>query len=354
MERKSNWLILLSLVFLLGACSQKSVDSEKVEDTTIQTSSSSSEKKVNPEEKYASVLKKYVQLSSSGYDALKSVVAGAGPEETMIMNFIADGSKNGRTQQYTFYDIDNDQSEELIIGKPDFISAIYTLKGDSPVFVKGAGMPSAGAMRSSLSVYGDGTIMYVAGSSTDPNWDASSYQIKAGEVVELTKIEFTQGQGDDVVKLLNITSEKVDFKKLSWNELKSTPQKEETSTKTTSGNSSKADVDSIMKGDTSSLDGTWTNSKGETITIKDGKITTSGLEQVTFEVKTFVRKKEFPMLKLNTGEYNPLGDPALVLIPADDSIYPDKDMSDSTKDRLVYAYAVAQTQDVSADYYFYR
>lgn len=353
MERKSNWLILLSIVFLLGACSQKSVDSEKVEDTTIQTSSSSSEKKVDPEENYASVLKKYVQLSSSGYDALKSVVAGAGPEETMIMNFIADGSKNGRTQQYTFYDIDNDQSEELIIGKPDFISAIYTLNGDNPVFVKGAGMPSAGAMRSSLSVYGDGTIMYVAGSSTDPNWNASSYQIKAGEVVELTKIEFTQGQVDDVAKLLNITSEKVDFKKLSWNELKSTPQ-EETSTKTTSGYSSKADVDSIMKVDSSSLDGTWTNSKGETITIKDGKITTSGLEQVPFEVKTFVRKKEFPMLQLNTGEDNPLGAPALVLIPADDSIYPDKDMSDSTKDRLVYAYAVAQTQDVSADYYFYR
>ena len=131
-------------------------------------------------------------------------------------------------------------------------------------------------------------------------------------------------------------------------------EEKEDSNSTISSALTRADVSAIMKGNTSSIEGTWTNSKGETITIKDGKITTSGLEQVPFEVKTFVRKKEFPMLKLNTGEDNPHGDPAFVLIPAEDSIYPDKDMSDSTKDRLVYGYAVAQTQDVSADYYFYR
>ncbi len=116
----------------------------------------------------------------------------------------------------------------------------------------------------------------------------------------------------------------------------------------------RADVSAIMKGNTSSIEGTWTNSKGETITIKDGKITTSGLEQVPFEVKTFVRKKEFPMLKLNTGEDNPHGDPAFVLIPAGDSINVANDTSDSTKDRLVLGSTVAQATVISSENYFYR
>lgn len=85
-----------------------------------------------------------------------------------------------------------------------------------------------------------------------------------------------------------------------------------------------------------------------------GKSNVGRSYDLPFEVRTFVKNKEFPMLQLNTGEDNPQGDPAFVLIPADDSIYPDKDMSDLKKDRLVYAYAVAQTQDISADYYFYR
>ena len=48
-------------------------------------------------------------------------------------------------------------------------------------------------------------------------------------------------------------------------------------------------------------------------------------------MRTFVKNKEFPMLQLNTGEDNPLGDLAFVLILANDSIYPDKDMSDLKK-----------------------
>lgn len=48
-------------------------------------------------------------------------------------------------------------------------------------------------------------------------------------------------------------------------------------------------------------------------------------------MRTFVKNKEFPMLQLNTGEDNPLGDLAFVLILANDSIYSDKDMSDLKK-----------------------
>lgn len=45
------------------------------------------------------------------------------------------------------------------------------MKNNKPVFVKGAGMPSVGAIRLSLSIYQDGTIMFISGYGTDPNWE---------------------------------------------------------------------------------------------------------------------------------------------------------------------------------------
>ena len=73
------------------------------------------------------------------------------------------------------------------------------MKNSKPVFVKGAGMLSVGAMRSSLSIYQDGRIIHVVGSGTDSNWEASSYQIKDGDIVDIEKKSFL----DKVRILLN-------------------------------------------------------------------------------------------------------------------------------------------------------
>ena len=311
-------------------------------------------KKVSPEMQYAEILAKYKKLSVEGYDALHSVINGAEGLERMVMNFIADGSKYNRKVQYSFYDINNDKQEELIIGESSgFISSIYTLKNNKPVFVKGAGMPSVGAMRLSLSIYQDGTIRLISGYGTNPNWEASSYQIKDGNVVEKEKANFIFGQGTDIAKLLNITSDRVNLEKVTWHDLRNFNQGEDYKS-TTASTSILADVSAIMKGDTSSLEGTWTNSKGATITIKEGKLSTGRFEQVPFEIKTFTRQKEFPLLELNTGDNNPLGNLAFVLIPARDSVDAANDTSDRTKDRLVLGSTVAQTSDISSDSYFYR
>lgn len=311
-------------------------------------------KKVSPEMQYAEILVKYKKLSVEGYDALHSVINGAEGLERMVMNFIADGSRYNRKVQYSFYDINNDKQEELIIGESSgFISSIYTLKNNKPVFVKGAGMPSVGAMRLSLSIYQDGTIRFISGYGTNPNWEASSYQIKDGNVVEKEKANFIFGQGTDIAKLLNITSDIVNLEKVTWHDLRNFNQGEDYKS-TTASTSILADVSAIMKGDTSSLEGTWTNSKGATITIKEGKLSTGRFEQVPFEIKTFTRQKEFPLLELNTGDNNPLGNLAFVLIPARDSVDAANDTSDRTKDRLVLGSTVAQTSDISSDSYFYR
>lgn len=352
MKNKMSGLVLMCVAFLLVACSQKPSKVEKVKATTEQTTTT--ETKVSPEEQYASVLDKFTKISTSGYDVLESVVAGAEPQEAMVMNYMAETSNNGHVKQYAFYDINNDKSDELIIGGADFISAIYTLKGDKSIFVKGAGTASAGGMRSSLTIFRDGTLMYLSGSGTDPNWEAASYQIKDGEVVEVKKSAFTQFQGTDPAEVLGISSEKVDFKGVTWTSFVPSGPKEETTPTTEDITSSQTDVASIFSGNTAGIEGTWTNSRGETVTITAREILSHRGIQAPFEVSPFSKNTELPLLTLKTGEFNPYGDPAYIFIPAGNPAYSDNGTSDVARDRIIEASTVAQSAVISPDNFFYR
>lgn len=131
--------------------------------------------------------------------------------------------------------------------------------------------------------------MHVVASGIDSNWEASSYQIKDGDIVDIEKKSFLSGQGTDIAQLLSITSNEVDLDKATWHDLRDFNQRENTKI-TTASASIRADVSAIMNGNISSIEGTWTNSKGETITIKNSKISTGRFEQVPLEIKTFSRK----------------------------------------------------------------
>lgn len=352
MKRHLTWLLLTSSAILLVACSQKLNKTEDAKDTTEQTITT--ETKVNPEEQYVSVLEKFTKLSTSGYDVLESVVEGTEPQEAMVMNYMAETSNNGHVKQYAFYDINNDNSDELIIGDVDFISAIYTLKGNRPVFAKGAGTAAAGGMRSSLTIFRDGTLMYLSGSGTDPNWEAASYQIKDGEVVEVKKLAFTQFQGTDPAEVLGISSEKIDLKGVTWTSFVTSTPNEETTTTTEAATSSQTDVASIFSGNTAGIEGTWTNSRGETVTITAREILSHRGIQAPFEVSPFSKNTELPLLTLKTGEFNPYGDPAYIFIPAGNPAYSDNGTSDAARDRIIEASTVAQSAVISPDNFFYR
>ena len=352
MKNKSNGFVLVCVAFLLVACSQKSSKIEKAAETTEQTTTI--ETKVNPEEQYASVIEKFTKLSTSGYDVLESVVEGAESQEAIVMNYMAEIRNNGYVKQYAFYDINNDKSDELIIGDADFISAIYTLKGDKPVFVKGAGTASAGGMRSSLAIFQDGTLMYLAGSGTDPNWEVASYQLKDGEVVEVKKSAFTQFQGTDPAEVLEISSEKVDFTKLIWKSFVPSALSEETTRTTETVTAPQTDVALIFSGNIAGIEGTWTNGRGETVTITGGEMLSHRGIQAPFEVSQFSKNTELPLLTLQTGEFNPYGDPAYVFIPAGNPAYSENGESDTTRDRIIEASTVLQSAVISSDNFFYR
>lgn len=104
--------------------------------------------------------------------------------------------------------------------------------------------------------------MHIVASGTDSNWEASSYQIKAGDIVDIGKTSFLSGQGTDIAQLLSITSNEVGLDKATWHDLRDFNQRENTKI-TTASASTRADVSAIMNGNISSIEGTWTNSKGE-------------------------------------------------------------------------------------------
>ena len=96
--------------------------------------------------------------------------------------------------------------------------------------------------------------MHIVASGTDSNWEASSYQIKDGDIVDIGKTSFLSGQGTDIAQLLSITSNEVGLDKATWHDLRDLNQRENTKI-TTASASTRADVSAIMNGDTLSLEG---------------------------------------------------------------------------------------------------
>ena len=332
MTNKVGFLVLFGSVLLLTACSGKVEKTELTSQTSEISTISTTEIELKPEEKYASIIEKFEKLSTNGNDSLKSAVEGTEAEETMVMNYIAQIKENGHTKKYAFYDINNDKIEELLIGDSEFITAIYTLKDGKPVFVKGAGT-GGGSLRSSLTIYKDGTLQYLAGQGTDPNWEATSYQLKDGKLEEIVK---------------------KDFKQVTWNDFKQNTSKDKDDVTKEVQSTLKADISSVFAGDVSSIEGNWTNSSGETVTITSKEIKHHKGKQGTFQVTAFRKNPELPLLTLNLEESNPYGPLSYVLIPAGNPAYSNNGESDATKDRLIEASTISQSAVISPESFFYR
>lgn len=337
----------LLLVLLLPACAEKSLVDKKASSTTAKTrkkSHSSVKKQVlKPEEYYSPVIANYKQLIQSGHTAVLDSVT----EETMLMKQVAEISENGGTTYYAFYDINQDQVDELLIGDSDMVNAIYTVKDDKPVFVKAAGIVIAGGSRSSLEIYQDGTLLYLSGHSINPNWGAISYQIKDSTLSELSREHFVFSQKTDFTKLLGISSESVDLKTLTWNSFLDANQ-ENSDSPINDLAPKQADVASLAEGNIDSIKGTWVNSGGAIMEITETSFTLNGTVY-PFTLTRYPNKTDLFMLQSTT---NPLA--AYLLLPAGDSSYSHNGGSDTSQDRFILASIVAQSGAIEPGWSFYR
>jgi len=143
------------------------------------STSSSASKKADNEKLYTSVLDMYRPIIVN--KSVSSVPGSLATDEAYATNIIFDAVNAGETIQYSFADINKDGKDELLIGSPERVHAIYYLNNtDQPVFAISAGTYAKGGYLSDMKIYSDGTIYCQQFQRMRPEAKAETYEIKNG------------------------------------------------------------------------------------------------------------------------------------------------------------------------------
>ena len=142
MKKKLTGFALLSSLFLLTACNATNTDISGSGDGTAkseQVSGDSSEiEEVSYDELYASVLDLYRPIALNGDTS--AVPSNLSTEESYSTNTIFESNWVDEKVQYSYVDINDDGSAEVLIDTHDSVHALYYLNNDDElVFAKSAG-----------------------------------------------------------------------------------------------------------------------------------------------------------------------------------------------------------------------
>ena len=215
-----KWILisLLSLSSLtLVACG-----SNQMKQVTQQSSSSSKQElKRNRQEAFQTVLdryKSYQQAINSGdasrlTEALKQVEATS--EEYMLIDNLGH-SGTSVDFQYAFVDLDKDGQDELLIGKQDYISAIYYLKNSQPTLLHVAYAAPVGGARSSLTAYENGQVVFAAWQSSNTEVNLTLYKVEASVPNKQKETTIQMNDKKKIEDELGISSTALNLKNLKW------------------------------------------------------------------------------------------------------------------------------------------
>ena len=183
MKKKLTGFALLSSLFLLTACNATNTGGSVSKDSTAkseQVSGDSSEtEEVSYDELYASVLDLYRPIALNGDTS--AVPNNLSTEEAYSTNTIFEAKRVGEKVQYSYVDINDDGSAELLIGTPDSVHALYYLDNDNkPVFAISAGTFAKGGYLNTLHFYKNGIIYSQLFHRMKPEAKAETYEIKDG------------------------------------------------------------------------------------------------------------------------------------------------------------------------------
>ena len=183
MKKKLTGFALLSSLFLLTACNATNTGGSGSKDSATkseQVSGNSSEtEEVSYDELYASVLDLYRPIALTGDTS--AVPSNLSTEEAYSTNTIFEANRVGEKVQYSYVDINDDGSAELLIGSPDSVHALYYLDNDDkPVFAISAGTFAKGGYLNTLRFYKNGIIYCQLFHRMKPEAKAETYEIKDG------------------------------------------------------------------------------------------------------------------------------------------------------------------------------
>ncbi|WP_081260142.1 MULTISPECIES: DUF6287 domain-containing protein [Streptococcus] len=362
MKKKLTGFALLSSLFLLTACNATNTDISGSGDSTSkseQVSGDSSEtEEVSYDELYASVLDLYRPIALNGDTS--AVPSNLSTEEAYSTNTIFEANRVGEKVQYSYVDIDDDGSAELLIGTPDSVHALYYLDNDDkPVFAISAGTFAKGGYLNTLHFYKNGIIYSQLFHRMKPEAKAETYEIKDGVFNQLQSVDFSMSETTDGASKVGLgDAQTLDLSVEDWYDFddSSSDETDASSSDSKSNKETGMDINAIQNGDFSSIAGTWKNGKGYTMTFdKNGLV--SDTEKVAIEYGKIT--DGFFKAGLVPKEVGP-GGGMIAFLPKGVSLTGSvmsssetaDDQSDKTKDRLWMGQQLNGTTDDS--YFFYK
>lgn len=255
MKKKLTGFALLSSLFLLTACNATNTDVPGSGDSTSkseQVSSDSSETgEVSYDELYASVLDLYRPIALNGDTS--AVPGDLSSDEAYATSTIFDAKRAGENVQYSYVDINDDGSAELLIGTPDSVHALYYLDNDDkPVFAKSAGTFAKGGYLSTMKFYKDGTIYCQQFQRMRPEAKAETYEIKDGAFNQLQSVDFSMSETTDGASKVGLgDAQTLDLSVEDWYDFddSSSDETEASSSDSKSNKETGMDINAIQNGD---------------------------------------------------------------------------------------------------------
>ena len=207
-------------VLSLVACAPKRYERQS-KPKTATSSTVKKEKKDTGQKNYQEVLDRYkayaVAITAQDQTALQNElkkIDATSEEYAYVFNLQTLGSTN--EWHYAFWDLNQDGSDELLIGDGKTIAAVYYLKDKHPTLLHVAYVASAGGYRSSLDVFDNGQIVYATWQSINPEMELSLYSLGKGEAKEEKRATIQIGGDQTAEQALGISAKKLDLSKLDW------------------------------------------------------------------------------------------------------------------------------------------
>ncbi|HEM5997489.1 TPA: hypothetical protein U2B30_000892 [Streptococcus suis] len=377
--------VALICVATLTACSKSRVQTEQSSSSsstqqssgssssTQQSSTSSSEVKKDDKELYQSVFSDYQAIFDFAHSADKSnvekmmtVLRGLHtPVHSWVMESAVYAPSN---LVYAFYDINHDGQNELFIGSENsdgsvFIKGFYgIIDGQVSLLAEGF-VAGQGGARSAVALFNDGEfISYGWSSGTGDAIGMLKRLDTNGQVSQVSEKEFHIQDTIATVFGKN-ESDLLDPSQFDWEGfgLESTEtESTETSSSDQSDGANSMNLEQILAGNFSSLEGEWVNERGDRIEIdSQGNVAVNGGGNTAF-VDVQNAKFEGEVLLAGITNPNAMASPTIptLLIPKGVQntygfLEGHSDQTDTSKDRIFTTQSVATTESFSQGV-FYR
>ncbi|NQG18595.1 hypothetical protein HO710_01150 [Streptococcus suis] len=371
---KKHFLLGLVCLMTLSACAQSNIpaETENSSSTSQESSTSSSELKIDDKELYQAVFADYQKIVEFAATADPSNVDGVltvlNELQFPLNSWVVESAINTSDSiRYAFYDFNDDGQNELFFGSenPDgsmFVTGFYGIIADQVSLLAEGFVAGHGGARSAMVLFQGGEyVSYGWYSGTGEAVGTLNRIDEMGQLIEGTPIDFHMR--DELVSVFGKTEADIlNPNQFDWEEFEIDRIESETETSSsdqTDGVQS-MNLEQIQAGNFASLEGEWVNARGDKMEIDSQGNVSYNDDQYTGYVDLKNLKVEGSILIASITHPNARVSPSVptLLIPKGVQntygfLEGHSDQTDTSKDRIFSTQSVTTTEDFSKGV-FYR